>query len=79
MMTCFGVSYYLFTTQSQLLTTPRKEALQNTGKSALSPFPTVLSILIKQEIISLTLFYLSSANASNLDKAKILSFGKVKL
>ena len=43
---------------------------------AFSPFPTMFSALSKTEITILTTFYLSSANAFNLDLTKILSFGK---
>ena len=47
---------------------------------AFSPFPTMFSILSKTWIIILATMNLSSANAFNLVKAKILSFGKwVKL
>ena len=45
-------------------------------KPAFSPFPTVFSNLTRREIIILTASNLSSANAFNLDQAKILSFGK---
>ena len=43
---------------------------------ALSPFLTVFSTLLKREIIILTEFNLSSANALNLARSKTLSFGK---
>ena len=39
---------------------------------AFSPFPTVFSALSRREIVILTTPILSSANASNLDQAKIL-------
>ena len=43
---------------------------------AFSPFPTMLSTLSKTGIIILATLNFSSANALNLFKAKILSFGQ---
>ena len=43
---------------------------------AFSPFPTMFSTLLKTSFNFAVTFILSSANAFNLDKSKILSFGK---
>ena len=43
---------------------------------AISPFPTMFSTLSKTEIIIFVTFNLSSANALNLVRPKILSCGK---
>ena len=64
--------------------TQRKKALENTvgkgenaGNQHFLLFPTVFSTLSKREIIIVTTSILSSTTAFNLDKAKILSFGRV--
>ena len=44
--------------------------------TAFYPFSTMFTALIKTEIITYVTFNISSANASNLDKSKLLSFGK---
>ena len=57
---CHLISYV---TQSVLLMTLKKKALENTvgnGENAFSPFPTVFSTLSKREIIILTTFNLSA-------------------
>ena len=68
--------------QSRLLTTHRKKASENTvgkgensGNQHFLRFSTVSSTLSKREIIILAIFNLSSANANNLVKSKILLSG----
>ena len=69
--------------QSQLLTSLKKKALENTvGKRehtywfpAFSHFPTEFSAVSKSEITILATFNFSSANAFNLVISKILLFG----
>ena len=66
--------------QSRLRMTVKKRAFENTvrkgenaGKPAFSPFPTVFSTLSKREIVTLTIFHISSPN---LVTPKVLSFVK---
>ena len=76
----------LFTTQSRLLATLKEKALENTagkgenaGNQHFSPFPAVISSVLKREmVLSATIdkINLSSANAIDLVMSKILSFGK---
>ena len=73
----------LFTTESRLLTTLKKKALENTvgieenaGNQHFLLFPTVFSSLPQREIVILARFNLSSANALNLVMSKILLLGE---
>ena len=51
---------------------------ENAGNQHFSPFPKMFSIILKTEIIILASFTFLSANALNLDQAKMLSFDRVK-
>ena len=49
---------------------------EDAGNRAFSPFPTMFSTLSKRNFYFSVTFILSSANPSNFDQSKILSFGK---
>ena len=49
---------------------------ENVCNQHFPPFKTVISSLSKREMIIITILNLSSANALNLDQAKISTFGK---
>ena len=73
----------LFTTQSSLLTTLGKKPFEiivgkgeNAGNQHFLLFPQCFPPFPNQISFSLLTFILSSANASNSDQSKILSFGK---
>ena len=70
-------------TQSRILTTLRKKAFENivgkgenAGNQHFLLCPTMFSTLSEREIIISAIFIMLSANAFNVDKSKILSFGK---
>ena len=74
--------YYLLTTQFRLLTTrkrrrPWKTLREKEKMLVTSIFSFPLSVFYSnREIVILSMFHLSSANAYNLVMPKILSFGK---
>ena len=73
----------LFTTQSQLLTTPRKKRIENivrkgenAGNQHFLLFPQCFLPFLKQLAVFSDTFILWTANAFNLDQSKNLLFGK---
>ena len=75
--------FFNSTTQSRLLTTLRKKTFENfvgkrenAGNQHCLPLVTFFSTLPKANLNFLFTFKLSSANAFNLDRSEILSFGK---
>ena len=64
--------HYTLTIQWWSLTSWKKKSIKNIFQKAFSPLHTILSILWKTNVMFWVMFNLLSANAFNLDKAKIL-------